>query len=217
MIRRAYVICTEDDDLKTELSFITHIFHTINGYPQRIIERSQEKMKAKLATTTPIVTTDSDPNPLNIEDAKQQCIVIPYAGARGEKIMKKIVRNLPENVRPKVMYKGTKLSSFFSVKDKSDDHHCSNIVYYYQRNDDEKVDYIGETKVSVYPTPIERQKVLFVLQIFCEKTVTALKVHEGQLNCEGTIIFISKIIKIWKVMNVKSMYEEIRAVILLVL
>ena len=147
MIRRAYVICTEDDDLKTELSFITHIFHTINGYPQRIIERSQEKMKAKLATTTPIVTTDSDPNPLNIEDAKQQCIVIPYAGARGEKIMKKIVRNLPENVRPKVMYKGTKLSSFFSVKDKSDDHHCSNIVYYYQRNDDENVDYIGETKV----------------------------------------------------------------------
>ena len=66
------------------------------------------------------------------------------------------------------------------------------------------------TKVSVYPTPIERQKVLFVLQIFCEKTVAALKVHEGQLNCEGTIIFISKIIKIWKIMNVKSMYEEIR-------
>ena len=45
------------------------------------------------------------------------------------------------------MYKGTKLSSFFSVKDKSDDHHCSNIVYYYQRNDDENVDYIGGTKV----------------------------------------------------------------------
>ena len=66
------------------------------------------------------------------------------------------------------------------------------------------------TKVSVYPTPIERQRVLFVLQIFCEKTVAALKVHQEQLNCEGTIIFISKIIKIWKIMNVKSMYEEIR-------
>ena len=47
MIRRPYVICTEDDDLKTELSFITHIFHTINGYPQRIIERSQEKNESK--------------------------------------------------------------------------------------------------------------------------------------------------------------------------
>ena len=35
------------------------------------------------------------------------------------------------------------------------------------------------TKVSVYPTPIERQKVLFVLQIFCEKTVAALKMHQG--------------------------------------
>ena len=63
-------------------------------------------------------------------------------------LLKKITRKLPENVRPKVMYKGTKLSSFFSAaKDKLADHHCSNIVYYYQRNDDEKVDYIGETKV----------------------------------------------------------------------
>ena len=103
-------------------------------------------MKVKLATT-PIVTTDNDPKSPNIEEAKQQCIVMPYAGARGEKIMKKIRRKLPENVRPKVMYKGTKLSSFFSAKDKLDDHHCSNIVYYYQRNDNENVDYIGETKV----------------------------------------------------------------------
>ena len=84
MIRRAYVICTDNDDLKTELSFITHIFRTINGYPQRIIERSHEKMEVKLATT-PIVTTDNDPKSPNIEEVKQQCIVMPYAGARGEK------------------------------------------------------------------------------------------------------------------------------------
>ena len=72
---------------------------------------------------------------------------MPYAETRGEKITKKITRKLPENVRPKVMYKGTKLSSVFSAKDKLDDHHCSNIVYYYQRNDDENVEYIGKTKV----------------------------------------------------------------------
>ena len=46
---------------------------------------------------------------------------MPYAGARGEKIMKKMTRKLPENVWPKVMYKGTKLSSFVSAKDKLDD------------------------------------------------------------------------------------------------
>ena len=88
-------------------------------------------MKVKLATT-PIVTTDNDPKSPNIEEAKQQCIVISYAGARGEKFVKNITRKLPENVRPKVMSKGTKLSSFYSAKDKLDDHHCSNIVYYYQ-------------------------------------------------------------------------------------
>ena len=103
-------------------------------------------MKVKLATTL-IVTADNDPKSPDIEEAKQQCIVMPYAGARGENIMKKITRKLPENVQPKVKNKGTKLSSFFSAKDKLDDHHCSNIVYYYQRNDDENVDYRGETKV----------------------------------------------------------------------
>ena len=103
-------------------------------------------MKVKLATT-PIVTTDNDPKSPNIEEAKQQRIVMPYSVARGENIVKKMTRKLVENVRPTVMYKGTKLSSFFSAKDKLDDHHCSNIVYYYQRNDDENVNYIGETKV----------------------------------------------------------------------
>ena len=91
------------------------LFDFIQIFPQRIIERSHEKMKVKLATT-PIVTADNDPKSPNIEEAKQQCIVMPYAGARDEKIMKKITRKLPENVRPKVMYKGTELSSFSPPK-----------------------------------------------------------------------------------------------------
>ena len=60
--------------------------------------------------------------------------------------MSKITKKIPENVRPKTVYNGTKLSSFFSVKDKVKTEHISNLVYYYQNRRDEDSDYTGETK-----------------------------------------------------------------------
>ena len=60
--------------------------------------------------------------------------------------MAKIVKKMPENVRPKIVYNGTKLSTFFSVKDKVQKEHCSNIIYYYESKTDESIAYTGETK-----------------------------------------------------------------------
>ena len=100
----------------------------------------KEKFSASL-TATPA----SQPEPSDTEEKKQPYMIMPYAGARGEKIMKKIVRKMPENVRPKIVYNGTKLSSFFSVKDEVQKKHCSNIVYYYKSNREENVDYTGHT------------------------------------------------------------------------
>ena len=147
MIRRAYMICSEEDDLETELSFITNTFQTINGYPTRIIQRSLDKMREKLTTTNdtpeePATSVDSDDENGNV----QPFMVIPYAGKQGEKVMKKIARKMPESVRPKIVYNGTKLSTFFSAKDKVLKEHCSNLIYYYQNKDDENAAYIGETK-----------------------------------------------------------------------
>ena len=71
---------------------------------------------------------------------------MPYAGTKRETILKKAIKKIPEKVRPKIVYKGTKLSTFFSVKDKIKMHHLSNIVYYYKSGKEDRVDYIGETK-----------------------------------------------------------------------
>ena len=60
--------------------------------------------------------------------------------------MKKIANKMPESVRPKVVYNGTKLSTFFSAKDKVQKEHSSNIIYYYENKNDENTAYIGETK-----------------------------------------------------------------------
>ena len=43
------MICTDETDLKEELSFVSEVFKSINGYPERIIDQSQSKMKTKFA------------------------------------------------------------------------------------------------------------------------------------------------------------------------
>ena len=63
------------------------------------------------------------------------------------------------------------------------------------------------TEVSVTPKPIERQRVSTVLQVFHEKTITALKEHSE--NVDGTINFLEIILEFWNIVNVKSTYADI--------
>ena len=41
---------------------------------------------------------------------------MPYAGPKGEKILKKVIKKMPEKVRPKVVYNETKLYVFLSKR-----------------------------------------------------------------------------------------------------
>jgi hypothetical protein len=70
------------------------------------------------------------------------------------------------------------------------------------------------TEVSVFPQPIERQKVSTCLKVFCDETYAALKVQpqisEQISNCDGTATFISKFLEFWKIVNVKGPYEDTR-------
>ena len=68
------------------------------------------------------------------------------------------------------------------------------------------------TDVSVNPKPIEKQKVSTVLQVFCEKTCSALKVHTHPLlqDIGGTVDFIPMIVQFWKNLNVRSKYLDNR-------
>ena len=96
-----------------------------------------------------MTSTPEKPTESKVSDKVQPYLIMPYAGKQGEKIMSKIVRKMPEKVRPKIVYKGTKLSTFFSVKDKVPKEHCSNLIYYFKRKTDESSTYIGETKVRL--------------------------------------------------------------------
>ncbi|PAA86097.1 hypothetical protein BOX15_Mlig018626g1 [Macrostomum lignano] len=56
------------------------------------------------------------------------------------------------------------------------------------------------TSVSCCPTPLERQKVSLVLDVFSEKTVAALQV----VRHVDTANFVAKVVDFWKIVNVKT-------------
>ena len=52
--------------------------------------------------------------------------------------------------------------------------------------------------------PVERQKVFTCLQIFNEKTITALMTHPELKGAEDTAKFISLILEFWNIVNVHN-------------
>ena len=85
------------------------------------------------------------------KDEKTLVFKVPYASEKGETLLKDLQntlqKNLPENIRCRVVQTGTKLSRNFNVKDKVDQCHLSNFIY--RRDCKNKKckhgDYIGET------------------------------------------------------------------------
>ena len=75
---------------------------------------------------------------------------VPYAGKTGDNLVKSLQTtlkaNLPQEVECRIVQTGTKLSSRFNIKDKTDEKHLSNFIYHHKcRNKKCKDDYIGET------------------------------------------------------------------------
>ena len=75
---------------------------------------------------------------------------VPYAGKTGDNLVKSLQNtlkaNLPRNIECRIVQTGTKLSSRFNIKDKTNGRHLSNFIYRHKcRNKKCKDDYIGET------------------------------------------------------------------------
>ena len=58
----------------------------------------------------------------------------------------------------------------------------------------------------VGPTSIERQKVETCLRVFCDKTISALKLHPEIKEEKGRIYFLNAVIEFWKIINVHSKF-----------
>ena len=59
---------------------------------------------------------------------------------------------------------------------------------------------------AVYPSPIDRQKVALMVQVFNEKTVAALRSDGATLTAD----FLSLIVKCWSIINIKDKFGHIK-------
>ena len=147
MIRRAYDICSNEEELTKELTHLREVFMGIDGYPCNLVETTMKNVKdERNATRTTANTEKEEEN----EPTTTLMVKVPFAGEKGEGLIKDLnrtlQRNLPNRIKCRIVRTGTKLQRNFNIKDKLEDKHRSNIVYLHEcqnkRCDD---DYIGET------------------------------------------------------------------------
>ena len=158
LFRRAFMICSTEEAKEKEIKFLKHVFTKINGYPSRVVNKTLFEVKSKIerenTASNNVDNSLLQNNPMvEPEMSKAPYICLPYKGQEGEGILKKfrdcIKGVLPADMKPRFIYKGTKLGSFFSVKDKVDVQHQTNLVYgYTPKGENElKKGYVGETNV----------------------------------------------------------------------
>jgi len=82
----------------------------------------------------------------------------------------------------------------------------SDVVCVYEKEVNHIVKRTTLTQNAVYPNNVAKQNVSLVLQVFNDKTVSALQ-QDGHLQ---TAEFIAMIIKLWNILNVKTPTAHIR-------
>ena len=152
IIRRAYDICSTNEALQTELAFIKKVFTKINGYPKFLVDRMLQKFREmQTEADTSENNNTSDEIPPEESDKKQTLILkVPFRGDKGQTLIKSLENTLKRTIENKINYRivhtGTKLSRYFSLKDKVNAKHLSNFIYKHLcRNRKCDDDYIGET------------------------------------------------------------------------
>ena len=150
------MVCSTNDALEKEIQYLKKVFIKTNGYPSKIVHKTLNEIRRKI--TEESNTEESEEQVEELEETNEKTesnpyICLPYRGTEGMKVLhdfkKKLQRELPNHIKPRIVCKGTKLGSFFSVKDKVDSRHQSNLVYGYipKGSLELKNGYIGETHV----------------------------------------------------------------------
>ena len=167
LFQRAFLVCSTNKALKKEISYLKRVFIKTNGYPSKIVNNTLHEVRQKYSkdeqSNDSIETTDNHSDKEELE--LKPFICLPYRGCAGEKLIKGFKKELreilPQNFKPRFTYKGTKLGSFFSVKDKVEKIHQTNLVYGYIPRDGSKISdgYVGETRVRFERRTHEHAKI----------------------------------------------------------
>ena len=148
LINRAYTLCSTDYHLKEELRYLEKVFVERNNYPRWLVKQMMKKVLDEQTNRNVPNVTINLPNEDSHRSIKTPLISLPYKGKQGENVIRSL-RNtldkiLPQDVEPKFIYTGTKLSTKFQIKDKTKDEHKHDLVYYGKCPECDE-SYVGET------------------------------------------------------------------------
>ena len=150
LIKRAKTICSTKENFIAETRRLQKVFQERNQYPKRVVENVINK---EIETTK----TEIKPNNISQNDnnAKTKVtLTIPYAGKKGENLVKKLRKELEAITENKldigIIYKSTKLATKLPVKDKTKLDHIHNVTYHIKcpRNKC-KSEYTGQTRCRI--------------------------------------------------------------------
>ena len=129
LIKRAYIICLNDKLLQEELYHIEKCFSEINGYPKWILKEIFDSF---------IISDDKNHNgsdnslDTNIVVKTVHTLKLPFKCEEGTNLIKSIKttsrKALSENHDVRIVLTGTKLSSHFNIKDKTNKQHKHDLV-----------------------------------------------------------------------------------------
>ena len=123
LLLRAYKVCSSTDYRTKEIDHIRYALTKINGYPEWTIDKTIKQIE-----DGPNITMPADDS-----NVRPTLLILPYKGAVGESLARSLRKSLqsitPGGIASKVVFKGTRLSSKFSTKDRTEKQHCHNLVY----------------------------------------------------------------------------------------
>ena len=158
LFRRAYVICSEKSGLDREIAHLKHVFTKVNGYPSKVVYNTLQEVTKTIEKENNVVNVIPGNENNNVENS--ECsgkeifphMCLPYKGPEGEEVINRLKgylsKVLPKEIKPRFIYKGKKLGSFFKVKDSIKKEHLSDLVYgYFRHITPNLAHYVGETNV----------------------------------------------------------------------
>ena len=94
LFSRAYIVCSDNQQLESEVNYLTKVFHNFNSYPHwfisKVVNEVNNDFNKQIVPLTPhIERTDGENN-----NMRKSMIVLPYAGEKGCILMKSLKKNL---------------------------------------------------------------------------------------------------------------------------
>ena len=116
LIKRAKLVSSTKLLFRNEIDYIRKIFTENNDYPHKIVNHIIDQ---ELLQPFEVETVETKNN-----DTEQKIqILVPYSGKQGHQLLLKmrnqLKRNLPDDIKTMIIYRSTKLSTKFPVKDKT--------------------------------------------------------------------------------------------------